>query len=156
MQRSPSLRCGRSYQGICRPSHPQLQECLMVCTQASRPSGSRVTRSGKHSVELLVKNQFLWCYINGTPLTKVLLQEPMPLDHGKSCPAQLEACRKDWKSLRQHGHAGPAIEHYCFDRFGISGHERLWRQWHAMVAGSFQDSWLSTPQLISANCLSLY
>ena len=111
---------------------------VRVRTQASRPSGSKVTRSGKHSVELLVKNQFLRCYINGKPLTKVLLQEPMPLDHGKPCPAQFEACRKDWKSLRQLGHAGPAIEHYCFDRFGISGHERLWRQWHAMVADSFQ------------------
>ena len=111
---------------------------VMHRTEHVLPSGEKVARAGKKTCEFLVKNQFLRAAVpGGTVETRVLIQDPIPLDHGKSASAIFESCVKDWRSLRQMGHAGCAIEHYCFDRFAISAHERLWRQWHAMVAGRF-------------------
>ena len=61
------------------------------------------------------------------------------LKHGKTCEAIFEACRRSLKTLRQMNHHGVAIEHYCFDRAGLEGHERLWRQWHAEYSASLVD-----------------
>ena len=101
------------------------------------PSGARVRRYGRAGEEFLVKNQFLRVHLPGTTMTRVLLQEPQPLSHGKSAAAIFQACKKDWRSLREMGHRGCAVEHFCYDRCGLTAHERLWRQWHAMSAASF-------------------
>ena len=110
---------------------------FVLRTQRTLPSGSPLRRSGRQSAEFLVKNQFIRAHLPGGCFTRALLQEPLPLKHGKTAHAILQACLKDWRSLRQLGHTGCAIEHYCFDRFSITAHERLWRQWHQMSARSF-------------------
>lgn len=108
---------------------------VVVRSRRALPSGDVVARSGRQSSEFLIKNQFLRAFVPGQGCTtRVLLQEPVPLTHGKTALAIFSACGKDWMTLRQMGHTGCAIEHYCYDRFGISAHERLWRQWHAMSA----------------------
>ena len=100
-------------------------------TQQKLSSGDSVHSSGFAGKEFLVSNQFFRTEdANGAFATAVTLSEPVALAHGKSANAILEASRKDWRSLRQMGHFGPAIEHYCWDRAGISTLERLSRQWH--------------------------
>ena len=102
------------------------------------PSGSRVRRSGRKCFNILVKNQFLRIREpHGDCATRVLLQDPLPLCHGKTAHAIFQACKKDWRSLRQLGHQGCSIEHSCFDRCGFTAHERIWRQWHKMSAHLF-------------------
>ena len=83
----------------------------------------------------MVTNQFLRTRLHSGAdgiRTKVLLAEPCPLKHGKTCPAILAACREHWQRLRDMGHFGCAVEHYCWDRFGITALEQQTRQWHAM------------------------
>ena len=90
-----------------------------------------VRRAGYEGLEVLVKNQFVRKRPgHGGAETSVMLQEPIALEYGKSCHAIFQGCIKDWRSLRQWGHDGIAIEFYCFDRFGIGAHERILRQWH--------------------------
>ena len=96
-----------------------------------------VTRSGKAGHDFMMQNQFIrWLSPSG-PVTCVLLKEALPMPFGKTAHAQFGACESGWKSLRQLGHRGIAIEHYCWDRCGIDANERLWRQWHAEKAPSF-------------------
>ena len=97
-----------------------------------QPGGKRVKRSGRQGQEFLVANQFLRLDMGGAGMkTKVLLAEPTPLQHGKAVPAILLACRQHWRRLRDLGHLGCAIEHYCWDRMGIIALETQTRQWHA-------------------------
>ena len=62
--------------------------------------------------------------------TKVILSEPTPLTHGKSVPATLAASRANWHTLRQLGHTGCVVEHYCWDRASIVALDRETRKWH--------------------------
>ena len=99
----------------------------------NQPGGKRVKKVGKQGVEFLVANQFVRSDIGvgGAMLTKVILGEATPLEHGKTVPAILLACRQHWHRLRDLGHMGCAIEHYCWDRMGIVALETQTRQWHA-------------------------
>ena len=94
-------------------------------------SNKSSTRTGKEGAEFLLKNQLLRCLHPAGDLAHALIQDAVPLKHGKSCAAQFTVCARDWKSLRQMGHVGCAVEHFCWDRQGITMHERLWRQWYA-------------------------
>ena len=85
----------------------------------------------------MVKNQFLRTLMPGRAVARVLLRAPQLLSNGKSARAIFETCKKHWRSLREMGHAGCAVEHYCYDRCGLIAHERLWRQWHAESSRSF-------------------
>ena len=99
----------------------------VVRSVGTLPSGKSFSRTGKETHEYLVKNQFARVILpNGAVRSAVLLQDPIKLAHGKTCIAIFEACRKDWKSLRQLGHRGLVIEHYGYDRLGIEATERLW------------------------------
>jgi hypothetical protein len=103
-------------------------------------------RSGRHCEEYLLKNQFIRTVLpTGECETCVLLQDPLALSHGKCVDKIFQACLKDWKSLRQLGHRGCAIEHYAFDRCGFQALERTWRQWHAMSASDFDNLSPSLP-----------
>ena len=96
------------------------------------PSGRTFQSSGRKTLEILSKNQFLrGRSALGQCETSVLLQEAQALTHGKKTRAIVAACLADWRSLRQLGHVGCAVEHYCFDRLGIQALERFFRQWHA-------------------------
>lgn len=119
---------------------------VVVRTEHELPSGQKVVRSGRTCEEYLVKNQFFRAVLSsGECVTRALLQDPLPLTHGKAAPQIFQACLKDWKSLRQLGHQGCAIEHYAFDRCGIKALERAWRQWHALEAPGFDG--LSPPNV---------
>ena len=99
--------------------------------KAKLSSGESVAGHGRAGHEFLVSNQFFRSRrADGSWNTSVTLSEPVVLSHGKSVNAILEASRAGWKTLRQMGHLGPAVEHYCWDRAGISALERLTRQWH--------------------------
>ena len=103
------------------------------------PSGTRFASSGRKSVEFLCKNQFVrYLKPTGGHKTAVLLTEANALTYGKTMAAIREACLKDWVSLRQSGHYGPATEHYVFDRLGLTALERSFRQWHKSLAGQFE------------------
>ena len=70
-------------------------------------------RRGYEGLEVLVKNQFVRKRpAHGGGETSVVLQEPIPLNYGKSYHAIFQACIKDWRSLRQWGHDGISIEFY--------------------------------------------
>ena len=101
----------------------------------TQPSGKKVKVSGRACQDFLVCNQFIrFRSGSGTDgmRTKAILSEPVSLNHGKSVHAILLASRLSWQTLRQLGHHGCAIEHYCWDRFGITALERETREWHAM------------------------
>ena len=105
-----------------------------VHTRGKMSTGERVDAHGRAGREFLVSNQFFRSRrADGSWNTAVALSEPVVLAHGKSANAILEASRVGWKTLRQMGHAGPAVEHYCWDRAGITALERLTRQWHLDV-----------------------
>ena len=100
--------------------------------------GKRFRRSGRACKELLLNNEyFRWISSTGEVVTRCLLQDPLHLEYGKSVHSIYAACKRDWKSLREMGHKGISIEHYCYDRLGFQAHERTWRQWHAMNAPLF-------------------
>ncbi|CAE8697185.1 unnamed protein product [Polarella glacialis] len=52
----------------------------------------------------------------GDTITRALIEEPTPWNWGKCASNQFEMCNKIFVTLRQAGHQGTAIEHYCFDR----------------------------------------
>ena len=108
---------------------------VVLKTRHRLPSGQSVVRSGKSCEEFLLKNQFLRVALPGGRVeTVVLVQEPVALVNGKKSGDIWEACRRDWKLLRDWGHRGCSVEHYAFDRCSYSAYERLWRQWHALQA----------------------
>eukprot|EP00974_Lingulodinium_polyedra_P085686 8297665-Lingulodinium_polyedra.AAC.1 len=67
---------------------------------------------------------------DGSHETGIWIQEPQSLTHGKKVPAIGAACLKHWKSLRNCGHTGVAIEHYAWDRMGFKAQEALFQQVH--------------------------
>ena len=110
-----------------------------VCVHRGKyASGRTLARSGHAGAEFLLKVQFLRGHLPRGAVTKVLIPDPQKLAHGKTAPRIFEACLKDWVTLRSLGHKGCAVEHYCYDRAGIDAQERLWRQWHAENAASFE------------------
>ena len=85
------------------------------------PSGREVRSSGRSAAEYLVKQQYARSlHPDGTYQTAVCLDEATPLHHGTSAPSMFPVCAKKWKTLRQCGHTGIALEHYVFDRKGLT------------------------------------
>lgn len=101
-------------------------------------SSTTIHRSGKEKLDFLIRNQFFRCaQLNGRMLTKAYLADPVAMRFGKTVHAELTICRRDWFSLRQLGHRGFAVEHYCFDRLGLEALERTILQYHAHDAPSY-------------------
>eukprot|EP00974_Lingulodinium_polyedra_P043754 4200419-Lingulodinium_polyedra.AAC.1 len=59
------------------------------------------------------------------------MEEAVAMKYGKKVEAIAAASLKGWVCLRQAGHFGISIEHYCWDRMGLTALERFVRQWHA-------------------------
>ena len=105
--------------------------CVAHRSSHRMPSGKKVRVSGRMGQEFLVKTQFLRShFVSDGWRTCVLLSEPTRMAHGKSANAVLQASLKDWRTLRELGHVGCAVEHYAWDRAGITALERNTRQWH--------------------------
>jgi len=112
---------------------PCLQSCACDGTpiqvslemQAHLPNGRLIKRGGKASHEFLVASQFTrFVNAKGEALTALLVRDPLPLTHGKAVLRIVEASLSQWRSLRQHGHLGPVVQHYCWDRLGWSALRR--------------------------------
>ena len=90
---------------------------------------------------------------DGTPITvshrhaNAPMQDSSALSHGETASAIFQTCLRDWRSLRQMGHAGCAIEHCCHGHCGIDAPERFWRQWHSSQAPSFDALAVDPPGL---------
>ena len=110
-----------------------------------QPHGKKIRTAGRQCSEFLVANQFLRTRASfGAGWdTKVIIAEATPLSHGKTVPCILSASRQHWHSLRQLGHWGCAVEHYCFDRAGITALDRETRRWHLEQDTSLRPSHVS-------------
>jgi hypothetical protein len=125
---------------------PCLQSCsadgtpisVSETVSALLPSGRVVRRRGKASHEFLVTTQFTRSSLpDGRLETTFSTTDPCPLTHGKAVDRIFESSRARWKSLRQLGHRGGAVQHYVYDRCGMQKMGRRQKQWHALVAPSF-------------------
>ena len=129
---------------------------MKVAMRSSRqlPSGKKVAVGGRSAHEFLVKNQFLRTRhpTKGWD-TRVILAEPVSLEYGKGVNAILQASWKDWQGLRALGHKGCAVEHFVWDRAGITALERGVRQVHAKQATMVREDGL--PAHLSADLLAL-
>ena len=96
------------------------------------PNGKKVKTRGREGREFLVANQFVRAYLpDDSVMTAVLLSEAVPLHEGKSAAAILAAANQGWMYLRDHGHLGPLIDHFVWDRAGLTRLEHDSRLWHA-------------------------
>jgi hypothetical protein len=66
-----------------------------VAVRRRLPGGAKVARSGRQGQEVLVKHQFLRCFTGADLRTRVILQDPVQLTHGKTAAAIYAACARD-------------------------------------------------------------
>ena len=93
-------------------------------------TGKKVVTRGRRGVEFLVGHQFLRTRgLDGQLKTAVRLTEAVPLEHSTGTAAIWAASQQGWKWLRELGHRGCAIEHFVWDRKGITKLERDTRRW---------------------------
>lgn len=126
------------------------EPCMQSCSADSTPiqvsdqvtlslaQGATKRRFGKSSHEFLVAVQFSRRFrLDGRVATNILFRDPIPLTNGKKALQLTEAVRSQWKTLRQAGHRGPALQHYIFDRGCFTALERHVLQFHKLIAGQF-------------------
>eukprot|EP00974_Lingulodinium_polyedra_P029062 2801159-Lingulodinium_polyedra.AAC.1 len=94
------------------------------------PSGAWVRTRGRAAHEFLVKLQFVRALGPHEHQSCVVMEEAVALQYGKSARAIAAVCLKDWKTLREQGHSGIAIEHLCTDRMGHTALVRMLHQHH--------------------------
>ena len=121
---------------------PLMQSCsadgtpvtVSMAAAVNLPSGRVVRRFGKSSHEFLVSAQFTRHEdVSGVIHDSLVTRDPVPLTNGKGADQIFEATRSIWRSLRQHGHKGGAVQHYCFDRCGFEKLARRTHQWHGLL-----------------------
>ena len=77
-------------------------------------------------------NQFVRAVLpDGQQKTAVLLNEAVPLYHGKQVTSVLAAAHRGWANLRDFGHRGLLLDHFVWDRAGLTKLESESRLWHA-------------------------
>ena len=93
---------------------------------------------GKETHEFLVSNTFgRFSNVLGQVTTRVALTHPQPLVHGKTAAAIVGALLGQWRTLRQLGHLGFALEVYCFDRCSFDAIVRCLPDHHYNLRDSF-------------------
>ena len=95
----------------------------------------KVYREGGDDEELLVQRA-MYRFVDGAGAshTAVQMRDPLPLRHGKTGDAIFAASLAFFKTLRQMGHKGIAVQHYAFDRSLHGFMLRRFRQHHSMYA----------------------
>ena len=94
--------------------------------------GKKIKTKGREGVEFLVSNQFVRAFMPaGDTRTAVVMAEAVPLHKTKRAAAILAAAHKGWVDLRALGHKGPLIDHFVWDRAGLTRLEHDSRLWHA-------------------------
>lgn len=97
--------------------------------------GVRVTRVGGSSAEYLVRQTFLRSIAaDGQAKTVVVLRDPLPLREGEGAWNLFSAGVSFLPTLRQLGHEGIAIQHYCFDRALFEPLSLRFAQQHSLLA----------------------
>ena len=100
-----------------------------------------VHRSGGNLFEYLMQKAFLKrVSLDGSHTVVPLFRDPVVMSQGKDALQQFAACEEFFPTLRECGHTGIAVSHYCFDRAGQSAMERLLRQKHALRHPGDPDS----------------
>ncbi len=98
------------------------------------PSDNRtVHREGGELSEFFMQKAFLKrIELDGREKVLPLIRDPVVMSEGKTAGHQFAACEAFFPSLRECGHTGIAVSHYCFDRACQAALERLLRQKHAL------------------------
>ena len=95
-------------------------------------TGKKFRTEGRKGVEFLVSNQFVRAFMpDQSTRTAVMMAEAVPLHKGKSAAAILAAAERGWLYMRDFGHRGPLIDHFVWDRAGLTRLEHDSRLWHA-------------------------
>ena len=125
---------------------PCLQSCacdgtpiqVSVSMQEHLPTGRLIKRGGKAAHEFLVASEFTrYVSTAGETKTSLVVRDALPLTEGKATARLVEACTSQWLTLRQRGHLGPIVQHYCWDRFGWQAMRRRMLQLHNLL----KDQW---------------
>ena len=104
--------------------------------------GANLRRAGKTGKELLVQVTFLrYMDSEGAAQSRVSFPPPLPLTKGKTALAIFSMSQKYWKSLREQGHRGIAIQQVCFDRANFSALARLFDLHHQSQKYAHHQSW---------------
>ena len=91
--------------------------------------GKTVRREGKQTIEYLAQVGFTQMVDSHDRARSVCnISPPLPLTKTKTCPAIFAVEQGSWKSLREMGHRGIAVEHFCYDRAVYSALTRLHKQ----------------------------
>ena len=94
------------------------------------PSGKKIRTRGREGREFLVSNQFMRCFLpDDSTRIAVLMAEAVPLKT-KSAAAILSAAHQGWVDLRSLGHVGIQIDHFVWDRAGLTRLEHDCRLFH--------------------------
>ena len=109
---------------------------LQHATTAQLP-GSKKTSTGKHTQEYLLCLCFTrYTTIDGSVHTGVRFIHPVPLTNGKGHLPVFATIRDTFKTLRESGHKGIAIQGYTFDR-ALFGVHKLFYQLHKYLAPQY-------------------
>lgn len=121
---------------------PVMQSCaadgtpiqVSVQCQQSLPSGRAVKIAGKCAHEFLIANSFVRMHTEtGDAKTVATIRDPIPLTSGKGTLQISAASRSTWCTLRQLGHRGGVVQHYCWDRCGFTALRRRTLQFHTLL-----------------------
>ena len=121
-----------------------------------------IRREGKHTKEYLAQVCFLrYAESAARTRSKCIFAPPLPLSEGKSAAAQFQAGLEVFVHLRQRGHAGIAVQQYCFDRAIESAMSRMFRQYHLHTAPLYgetkaESQWLKNTEWVECSGCGLH
>ena len=118
--------------------------------RSSISTGGTVKRFGRGTSEYLVQGMFSrYLDAQDQAQTCVVLRDPLPLTEGKAAWQLFSCCLEFGPTLREEGHLGLALHHYCFDRACYKPLTRAMIQHHRRLAARFgHGSSQLTPQLL--------
>ena len=97
----------------------------------SSSSGKDAQKTGTETNEYLVQHEFIrYVSATGKAIDHAVLQDPLPMKHGKGGNECFTAFVEFQRPLRNMGHTGITIQHHAFDRALFSILSRLVSQWH--------------------------
>lgn len=103
---------------------------MSVHQKHSAKLGKRtVKREGKGSKEFLAQVLFVrFLDARGKSISACHIPAPVPLTHDKTAAAIYSAAFPQLRLLRQRGHDGIAVQHFCFDRANFGALSRMFKQ----------------------------
>jgi hypothetical protein len=100
---------------------------------AKTEAGQTVVRRGGHGVDFLMQRAFLRTSDDkGGAVIACVIADPVPMTAGKSATHQYTAAKDFFPLVKELGHKGVCITHYCFDRAGYAPVSKLLKQRHCL------------------------